>query len=201
MLLEHSRAYSFTYCLQASFLLQHRGWVDAAKSIWPTKSKRFTILPSTGKVCRPLTSEMAEVHWEKAACFTGTVVLTGVPQPLQWFFARSLSLDASMNFSSLFWLFVPLLWFSLLVTCCCQVPSRLFLLILDTLGESHLKALQLPVQQGGSRHRYLPVSGWTPDSPGSIRFEAWCRFILPFTQHTLKYLSFYRLCLFEINYI
>lgn len=47
----------------------------------------------------------------------------------------------------------------------------MFLLDPDALGVSHLKALYLPIKQGGDRCHYLPVSGQTRDSPGSSSFE------------------------------
>lgn len=113
---------------------------------------------------------MAEVHQEKAACFARAVVLMVTTWRLQWS-TRSLSLHASMNFSSLFCLSIPLIQPLSGYVLLSGAGLYMFLLNLDALGVSHLKALYLPIKQGGGRCHYLPVSGRTRDSPGSSSFE------------------------------
>ena len=176
-----NHTYSLTCCLQASFLLQHQGWVEAAESTWPVKPGRSASLPFAGTVCWPLASEMAEVHGEKAACCARAVVLMAVTWPLH-LFTRSLPYVHPwifLHFVCSIPLIQPLSSYVLLS----GAKLYMFLLDPDAVGVSHLKALYLPIKQGGDRCHYLPVSGQTRDSPGSSSFEVWCRSILPFTQH------------------
>lgn len=105
---------------------------------------------------------MAEVHWEKAACFAWAVVLMAVNWHLQWFI-RSLSLHASMNFLLHFVCSVPLIQPLSGYVLLSGAELYMFLLDPDALGVSHLKALCLPIKQGGGRCHYLPVSSRTRD--------------------------------------